>query len=180
MRMLLRKRRRGGGNSLFLLSLLIFIFFDIAAASQELIYKDFRPQRQIFEDQKATPGVRKTQEEKGYLYNPTGMTDPFKSFIAIRAEREEKKKRKPRTYLETLDLSSLNLSVIVIGPKGKWAMVQDSKGLGHVIKEGTAIGTNGGVVYQIKAGEVVVREEYSDFRGRKRFRDIAKKTPSIR
>ena len=74
----------------------------------------------------------------------------------------------------------MDLVVIVISPKGKWAMVKDSKGLGHVIKEGTAIGTNGGVVYKIKEGEVIVREEYKDFRGRKQYRDIAKKSPSLR
>ena len=179
MRRLLRKRR-SGGSSLFLFSILVLFVFDIAAASQELIYKDIRPQKPIFEDQKSALGGNETEKDRDYLYDPTGMTDPFKSFIAIRAEREEKKKKKPRTYLETLDLSALNLSVIVIGPKGKWAMVQDSKGLGHVIKEGTPIGTNGGVVYKIKAGEVIVREEYQDFRNRKKFRDISKKTPSIR
>ena len=102
------------------------------------------------------------------------------SFIAKREKIEKKEKRKPRTYLETLNLSQLNLSVIVVSPKGKWAMVRDSKGLGHVIKEGTSIGTNGGIVHEIRAGEVIIREEYKDFRGKIQHKDIVKKTPSTK
>jgi Tfp pilus assembly protein PilP len=37
-------------------------------------------------------------------------------------------------------------------------MVRDAKGLGYVIKEGTAIGINGGVVRQVTEKEVIVRE----------------------
>ena len=106
-----------------------------------------------------------------YLYDPTGKTDPFKSFIAT---REEKEKERAKTYLETLELSQLNVVVIVISPKNKWAMVQDSKGVGHVIKEGTLIGTNNGFVYKITQGEVIVREEYKDFRGQTQYREISK------
>ena len=106
-----------------------------------------------------------------YIYNPTGKTDPFKSFIAT---REEKEKAKTKTYLETLELSQLNVVVIVISPRNKWAMVQDSKGVGHVIKEGTLIGTNSGVVYKITQGEVIIREEYKDFRGQTQYREISK------
>jgi len=59
---------------------------------------------------------------------------------------EEKAKRKPKTYLETLDLSQLELIAIIVGTKGNYAMVKDSKGTGHVVQKGTAIGTNGGFV----------------------------------
>lgn len=117
-------------------------------------------------------------KEKKYIYDPTGKTDPFKPFIVVRDEKLDKKKEKPRTYLETLELSQLSLSVIVIGKNGKWAMVKDSKDDGHVIKEGTPIGTNGGVVYKIKPGEVIIREEYTNFKGEKEFRDVSKKAPS--
>jgi type IV pilus assembly protein PilP len=109
--------------------------------------------------------------DNNYIYDPTGKTDPFKSFIAT---REEKEKERAKTYLETLELSQLNVVVIVISPKNKWAMVQDSKGVGHVIKEGTLIGTNNGVVYKITQGEIIVREEYKDFRGQTQYREISK------
>jgi Tfp pilus assembly protein PilP len=174
-----RKRRKG--NILFLVSISILFTFDLAEASQEVIYKDPRPLKKVFSVQAATGKVEvKEKKVKGYLYDPRGKTDPFASFIAKREKVEKKEKKKPRTYLETLDLSQLNLSVIVVSPKGKWAMVRDSKGLGHVIKEGTGIGTNGGVVHEIKAGEVIIREEFKNFRGEIQHKDIVKKTPSTR
>ena len=121
----------------------------------------------------------KTATEGGYRYNRVGKTDPFKSFIAEQEEIKAKKKRKPRTYLETLDLSQLELTAIVLGSEGNFAMVRDSKGLGHVIKKGTAIGTRGGVVHEITEKGVVVREEYRDYLGRLKYKDIHKELPSF-
>jgi type IV pilus assembly protein PilP len=163
----------------------VFVFFALgtALASQDVIYKEARPPKKIFKQDKEVEkpnalGGKKKQVT--FIYDPTGKTDPFKSFIAIQEEMEEKKKRKPRTYLETVDLSQLELSVIITSPKGNWAMVRDSKGLGHVIKKGTFVGTNGGVIYEITDKAVIIREEYRDFRGRKKFKDIPKKLPSLR
>lgn len=118
-------------------------------------------------------------EKVGFIYDPTEKADPFKSFIAEPEKVEEKKKRKPRTYLETLDLSQLELIAVIVGAKGNWAMVRDSKGTGHVVKKGTFVGTNGGVVHKITDKEVVVREEYKDFRGDIKERLIAKPLPSL-
>ena len=114
-----------------------------------------------------------------YFYDPTNLTDPFKSFIAKMEEVEEKKRQKPKTYLETLELSQLALIAIIIGPKGRWAMVREAKGTGHIIKEGTPIGTNGGVVYEINDKAVIIREEYKDFKGELKYRDIAKTVPTL-
>jgi type IV pilus assembly protein PilP len=152
-------------------------------ASQDVIYKEPRPPKKIFKEEAVSGELEAAPEKKKeitYIYDPTGKTDPFKSFIAIQEEMEEKKKRKPRTYLETVDLSQLELSVIITSAKGNWAMVRDSKGLGHVIKKGTYIGTNGGIVHDITDKAVIIREEYRDFRGRKKFKDIPKSLPSLR
>ena len=139
--------------------------------------------KELFETQKKKGEVQAIiidGKEVTYFYDPRGKTDPFKSFIAEQEEIAEKKQRKPKTYLETLDLSQLELIAIIVGPKGNWAMVREAKGLGHVIKEGTAIGTRGGVVKQITDREVVVREEYKDFRGRIKYKDVSKKLPSLK
>jgi Tfp pilus assembly protein PilP len=111
----------------------------------------------------------------GYIYDPTNKTDPFKSFLTI---REEQAKSKAKTYLETLELSQMDLVVTVVSSNGKWALVKDSKGAGHVIKEGTPIGTNNGVVYKISQGEVVIREQHKDFRGQMQYTDITKTAQS--
>lgn len=164
--------------------MLIFAFFHLqqALAAEDVIYKEPRPPADILKARDELSGKKTTTTEKGqtgYFYDPTGKTDPFKSFILIREEVAEKKRRKPRTYLETLELSQLQLTATILSSKGNWAMVRDSKGLGHVIKKGTPIGTHDGFVYQIKDRVVVIREEYRDFRGRVRTRDIDKKLPSF-
>lgn len=176
-------RGKRGRDSLILAFALVFLATDMALALQEIIYKEARPLKGVFEEQKETSKLEPLggkKREVTFIYDPTGKIDPFKSFIAIQEEMEEKKKRKPRTYLETIDLSQLELSVIITSGRGNWAMVRDSKGLGHVIKLGTYVGTNGGVVHNITEKEVIIREEYRDFRGRKKHKDISKKLPSLR
>lgn len=177
-------RRLNLRNSLF--PILVFSFFATGAlaASSDAVYKEPMPLKQVLEKDKApVPVVDAKKEEKKegpkYTYDPTGKTDPFKSFIAEQEEMEEKAKRRPKTYLETLDLSQLELIAIIVGGKGNFAMVKDSKGTGHVIQKGTSLGTNGGFVERITEKEVIIREEYKDFRGTVKYKDIAKKLPSL-
>lgn len=123
------------------------------------------------------------EEEEGkvdYSYDPTNKVDPFKSFIVVKRELEEKQKEKPKTYLETLDISQVTLSAIVLTDKKNWALVRDSKGDGHVIKVGTLIGNRGGQVIKILEKEVVVRERHRDIRGRKDItKDISIRLPAV-
>lgn len=165
-------------NSCLLTAVLCFLASGAAATSDEVVYKPNQPLKPII-GQQAAAGEPAKSEEKKYVYDPSGKTDPFKSFIAEQEEMAEKQKRKPRTYLETLDLSQLELIAIITGPAGNYAMVRDSKGVGHVIVKGTAIGTNGGVVERISEREVVIREEFRDFRGATKFKDVTKKLPSL-
>ncbi len=182
--------RRPGRSSPFLLFILVFFTSHVALAAEEVLYKDVRSPKNIFKDDgpsKKTDRKETGEEEKiggeeaevAYSYDPTGLTDPFKSFIAEQEEIAEQKRRKPKTYLETLDLSQLELIAVILSPKGNWAMVRDSKGLGHVIKKGTPIGTNSGFVYEIKDRVVVIREKYRDFRNKERYKDVNKKLPSL-
>jgi len=173
-------------SSLLLLILLVSLFFLVNAshAAQEALYKDSRPMKKVFDGQKETGGGEPSKEPGKAVarqsYDPTGKTDPFKSFLVEQEVAEQKKvERRPRTYLETLDLSQLELIAIITGPKGNWAMVRDSKGVGHVIQKGTPMGTNSGLVQEITDKEVTVREEYKDFRGKTLYKDIAKRLPSL-
>jgi type IV pilus assembly protein PilP len=124
--------------------------------------------------------VQKDKEQPPYFYDPTNKADPFKSFITVREELEEKEAReKPRTYLETLDISQLTISAIILTSGGNWALVRDSKGDGHVIRVGTLIGKKGGQVTEILEKKVVIREHYKDIRGRKIVRDRIMRLPSL-
>jgi len=130
--------------------------------------------------QKTEPTAEKETEEIPYSYDPTNKVDPFKSFITIREELEEKEaSEKPRTYLETLDLSQLTISAIILAGAEHWALVRDSKGDGHVIKVGTPMGRRGGRVTEILEDKVVVRESFRDIRGREQTRDRILKLPVL-
>lgn len=172
-------------NSLLFFILFIFITIPLVSvhASQQMISEEAEtivaPGGTNLQtgEQKTDLGIEKKNIIT--LYDPAGKIDPFKSFIAEQEEIQEKRKRKPKTYLETLDLSQLILSAIIVGPKGNWAMFRDSKGTGHVIKKGTYVGINGGTVHQITDKEVIVREEYTDIKGRVQHRDIKKEVPPV-
>lgn len=184
-------------NSIILLLLFgivaIPIFFGITTAQAKekviiKIQKDKKeatePLKKPIEEKKARVDIieeDKVKIDKGkvaYFYDPTDKVDPFKSFIVVRRELEEKEQEKEKTYLETLDISQLTISAIVLGSKGNWALVRDSKGDGHVIKVGTPIGRKRGRVTKILEKEVVVTESYKDIRGREIVKDIPMKLPS--
>jgi hypothetical protein len=158
------KRRNSKGTAehvgvvLLLAGICVLFCANGAFASPEVVYTGPKPKKDLPANLTAS-GIRPADT---YSYDRRGKTDPFKSFIAEQEDTTKKPRRKPRTYLETLDLSQLDLIAIIVGPKGNFAMVRDAKGLGYVIKEGTAIGINGGVVRQVKEKEVVIREGSKD------------------
>jgi len=163
----------------------ILLGISTAQAKEKVTVKIPQEKKEAAEPSKerveeATVTVDKEDKAKvAYFYDPTKKTDPFKSFIVVRRELEEKEQGKPKTYLETLDISQLTISAIVIGSKGNWALVRDSKGDGHVIKVGTLIGRKNGRVKSILEKEVVVTESYKDIRDRETIKDISIKLPSI-
>jgi type IV pilus assembly protein PilP len=188
-----RKRREEGersrGDSLYPLIwgflFLFFLFGDAFAAQevayQDLVYKEARPKKNLFgEDQSLSP-TQMTKFNEDYRYDPAGKQDPFKPFIIAlqQALEEEKEKERPRTYLETLDLSQLDLIAIILNPKGNYAMVRDAKGTGHVIRKGTPIGINRGTVTAIKDKVVVITEKRKNLRGQVKTKTIKKKLPSL-
>ena len=177
-----RKTSRYSGAVLFLSLIYMAFYFTMASATPEVIYTEPRGKKAFFRDNKFHDIRTKpeTQSRKGSVYNPASKTDPFRSFLINHETVSQKTKKKPKTYLETLDLSQLDLTAIITSPKGNWAMVRDAKGVGYTIREGTPIGINRGVVYQIKEGEVIVREKYTDVKGRVKFKIISKKFPLLK
>ena len=187
--MRLKKRNSAILLLFFIAAIPIFLGIIKARAAEKTVLKIQKDKKEIAEpskkpskEEKVETAVMEGSEKKdiekgGYVYDPTDKVDPFKSFIVIKQELEEKEKGEPKTYLETLDISQLTVSAIVLSDKGSWALVRDSKGEGHVIRAGTPIGDHRGQVTKILEKEVVVREYYSDIRGREIVRDISMKLP---
>lgn len=168
---------RNSATVLFSSVMCLLLIASQSLAAEDVIYKDPKPLKGDISAEQQEDLLKPPEKDLlgGYVYDPRGKTDPFKPFITEMEGGEEGKKKKPKTYLETLDLSQLQLTAIIVSPNGNFAMVRDSKGLGYVIQKGTAIGTNGGVVEEVKDKEVLIREEYRDFRGEKKTRDVTKK-----
>jgi Tfp pilus assembly protein PilP len=96
--------------------------------------------------------------------------DPFRP-MTLRT-KVSKAPRENLSPLERYELSQLKLVGIVWDIKEPRAMVEDSGGLGYVIKVGTPIGSNDGKVKAIHRNEVVVEEFYSDDYGTRTKRDV--------
>ncbi len=98
------------------------------------------------------------EQNKKYVFIPTGRNDPF--FPIIFPEGPGTTKPKPGkslTPLQKLDLSSIKLVAIVSSGKDARALVEDSTGMGYIIKVGTYIGINNGKVIGIYPASIVYR-----------------------
>ncbi len=122
-------------------------------------------------NQNVTPaqtGIVTDNKDSVYSYRAQGRRDPFKSLLyGIR-----EKKKAGLTPLQQRSLSELRVIGIVSGTHGYIAMIETPDGKGFVIKEGTLIGPEGGVVKKISNDSVIIDETYVDYYGKK----ISKKT----
>jgi type IV pilus assembly protein PilP len=107
--------------------------------------------------------------EQGYVYDPVGKRDPFRSFILDRLKELDSASKGP---LEQFDLSQLSVNGIVWDTSQQRALILDPAGQGYIIEEGDAIGKNDGRVIAIEDNVVVVREAYVDFHGEKTTKEI--------
>ena len=106
---------------------------------------------------------------------PESNRDPFRPMTLRTKVDNNTRKRENLSPLERFELSQLKLVGIVWEIKDLRAMVEDSGGLGYVIKVGTPIGNNDGKVKAIYRNEVVVEEFYSDDYGARKKRDVGMK-----
>lgn len=104
----------------------------------------------------------------------SSQRDPFRP-MTLRTKGETTRRRENLSPLERLELSQLKLVGIVWDIKEPRAMVEDSTGLGYVLRVGTPIGSNDGRVKVIHRNEVIVEEFYSDDSGARKKRDVGMK-----
>ncbi len=108
------------------------------------------------------------------LYNPKGKIDPFLPLFRedplAKAAAKKKRRLRPLTPLEKLDLSQLRLVGIIRAPSGNKALVQEASGKGYIIKKGTRLGRNSGQVVQILKTKVIIEEEVEDVLGKMTLR----------
>ena len=100
-------------------------------------------------------------------YDPAGRRDPFRPPSAGTAQAGE-----PRTPLQRYEIGQLKLVAIIYETRDPRAVVEDDQKLGYIIKVGTPIGANGGVVRAIERGRVVIAEQAVDYYGERRDNEV--------
>jgi type IV pilus assembly protein PilP len=104
---------------------------------------------------------------------PRAARDPFRPFNLSRSPR-----RKPETPLEQYDLGSLTLVAVIWNMSDPRAMVEDDSGLGYTVRIGTPIGRNDGTVKKIEPNRIIVEEEFVDFYGEKKKKEVTLELPA--
>ena len=105
------------------------------------------------------------------IYDPKQRLNPFtplyggKKKAIVDDKSKSRKKRTPQTPLERIGLDQLKLVAIIRASTGNRALVEDTVGKGYIIKNGTYIGLNSGMVTQINADSVIVEEELENLKG---------------
>lgn len=105
--------------------------------------------------------------EVDFVYDSRGRRDPFRSTFWIQPVRDT-----PRGPLEQYELGQLAIAAIVWETDRPRALVADPTGSAYVVKEGSKIGKNDGLVIHIGDNLVLVKETYIDFAGEQSTKDV--------
>ncbi|MFA6498811.1 MAG: hypothetical protein WC256_00710 [Desulfurivibrionaceae bacterium] len=91
-----------------------------------------------------------------FVYNRE-RPDPFFPFLTQEIMKAEAKAKAELTGTQKFEPAQLTLVAIVSGKRGLLAMVQDSSGIGYVLKKGTKVGETGEVI-QIAPDKVIIEQ----------------------
>lgn len=116
-------------------------------------------------DPTVAPDARAAQDD---FYDPVGRRDPFRPPQA-RAVATVSGDRSP---LQRYELGQLKLVAVIYDTDSPRGVVEDESGLGYIVKVGTEIGVNGGIVRAIDRGRILVEEQSVDFFGERRSSEV--------
>ncbi len=105
----------------------------------------------------------------GFIYDPAGRRDPFRSLLAGRA-REELGQRPPG--LKGMGVEEVRLQGIIKLPEGYVALIQGTDNMAYIIKPGTVL--YDGTVEKIEPGKVTFKVNVIDPTSLKPYREIVR------
>jgi type IV pilus assembly protein PilP len=108
--------------------------------------------------------------EVGYVYDPSGKRDPFRSYRWDR--QQDSADESTRGPLEQFELEQLQVTAVVWDTNKPRALVSDPSGRAYIVMEGTKIGKNDGLVIHIGDNLVLIKETYVDFAGDQTTKDV--------
>jgi len=100
-----------------------------------------------------------------------GRRDPFRP-ITLNV-RTNTRRRENLSPLERFEIGQLKLVGVVWSVKDPTALVEDSSGLGYMVKVGTPIGSNDGKVREVRRDSLIVEEFFVDLYGAKKRREVS-------
>lgn len=96
--------------------------------------------------------------DEAWVYSAAGRRDPFRSFLAEFSKDTTGLASRCPGPLGRFELEQFRLVAVITGLEDPIAMVELPGGKGYVVRRGSCIGKNGGVVAAVRKGEVVVTE----------------------
>ena len=119
----------------------------------------------------AGDGEAKAEALEGLRLAPTGRRDPFRPItLNVRATSRPRENLSP---LERFEIGQLKLVGVVWNVKEPTALVEDSSGLGYMVKVGTPIGSNDGKIKEVRRDSLIVEEFFVDLYGAKKRREVS-------
>lgn len=106
--------------------------------------------------------------DSNFIYDASNKRDPFRPFSLAPKTDEDSSK----TPLEKFAIGQLRLTAVLDGLAEPKAIVENSEGRGFTVKKGTKIGTNNGVIVDIKPDKIIILETSIDFTGEKKNKTI--------
>jgi len=98
-----------------------------------------------------------------YVYDPAGSRDPFSNPLMVVDAAVDS--GVPLTPLQKFDLAQLRLIGLIIGKGEPRAMVVAPDKKSFILKTGTKVGKNNGVVILVTTTSVQIKEQYVDYSG---------------
>ncbi len=111
------------------------------------------------------------EEQKKPPYKMTGIRDPFQPFARSAQGKLSEEKTHITDPLQKLALSQIELVGVITGNE-KRALIQEASGMGYIIKVGTLIGENSGIVTRVEQDSVTVKQHFKDYMGRVNTREV--------
>ncbi len=127
---------------------------------------------------KPEAGLEEQVEEEipaKYTYESQGKRDPFTPLTTVRKPITEEKVS--LTPLQKYELDQFRVIGIIVKEGGPVAMITAPDGKSYVVREGTWLGPNDGIVKGITATKVLIEETLYDFLGVKHSSTYEMKLP---
>ena len=170
-------------NSTYSLTAIMFVctlFVSACDKKQAPVAAPAQPPKAATEQkpvQKQVSSAVQQSSPSANQFDFSSKKDPFKPFMAVKAEPKSTPEIKKQTLrnalpIHSFDVSQFKLIGIITGGRENQAMVTDPGGKGYVLKVGMLIGKNDGRIISINTNGVDILEQFKDDNGRVRKENI--------